>query len=96
MIVVKVELHSAITGQKSELARMVIDNIGGTAQLGDYNVRTMRGRDEEALERSMWGVLKGQAKPTRESKVLGHPRLREHVWHLVGKALHALEYGGPK
>ena len=47
MIVIRVELWSAVSGQKSELARMVIDNIGGTNHLGDYRCRTLRGRSEE-------------------------------------------------
>lgn len=96
MLVIKVELHSAINGRTTELARMVIDNIGGTTQKGDYRVRTMRGRDVLHLEQSMWDVLRGKAKPTRESKVLGHPRLREHVWHLVAKALTSMKYGDAK
>lgn len=87
MIVVKVELWSAITGQKSEIARMAIDNIGGTAQRGDYRCRTMRGRSAEQLERAM------RQAPQREGRVLGHARLREHVWHLVAKALSGMGYG---
>lgn len=87
MIVVKVELWSAVTGEKSELARMTIDNIGGTPQLGDYRCRTMRGRSAEALHRAM-------CKPAqREGRVLGHARLREHVWNLVAKALSGMGYG---
>lgn len=90
MIIVKVELWSAIDGQQTELARMVIDNIGGTVQHGDYRVRTLRGRSEEQLARSM-----NAAPPitTRESRVHRHPRLREHIWNLVAKALNAMEYG---
>ena len=93
MLIVKVELHSAINGRKTELARMVIDNIGGSLQKGDYRVRTMRGRDQDALEKSMWDILSGSGKPTRQGKVLNHPRLKEHVWYLVAKALSAINYG---
>lgn len=88
MIVVKVELWSAITGQKQELARMLIDNVGGTMQLGDYRARSLRGRDEQALDAAM---IKGSF--TREGRVDRHPRLREHAWNLVAKALLAMKYG---
>lgn len=90
MLVVKVELWSALTGQKTELARMVVDNVGGTPEHGDYRVRTLRGRNERALDRAM-------AHPmtiTREGAVKKHPRLREHVWNLVAKALRSTGYGG--
>lgn len=88
MIVVRVEIWSAIDGQRTELARMTIDNIGGTTQCGDYRTRTLRGRSEEALARAM--VAGGVQ---REGRVLGHARLREHVWNLVAKALIGMRYG---
>lgn len=93
MLVVKVELHSAITGGRTELARMVIDNVGGTVNLGDYRAQTMRGRDEETLEKSMWAILRGKSKPVKQGSVIDHPRLREHVWNLVAKALSSMDYG---
>ena len=86
MIIVRVELHSAITGETTELARMMIDNIGGSQNLGDYRARTYRGRNTEALNR---GSVQ------REGRVLRHARLREHVWNLVGKALSSMGYGNP-
>lgn len=90
MIVVRVELHSAITGERKELARMVIDNIGGSNVLGDYRVRTLRGISRRALNiNAAWKLQH----ITRESSVIGHPRLRDHVWHLVAKALKAVHYG---
>lgn len=91
MIVVKVELWSAVDGQKTELARMVVDNIGGTKHRGDYRCRTLRGRDEDSLERAMRSLPETGFQ--RHGKVTGHPRLREHVWNLVAKALRALDYG---
>lgn len=87
MIIVTVHLASAVTGETTELARAYIDNIGGTTQIGDYRVRTLRGRSTEAFAR-------GQVQ--REGRVEGHPRLREHVWNLVAKALAATGYGQPK
>ncbi|MHB9878281.1 hypothetical protein ACSMXM_01250 [Pacificimonas sp. ICDLI1SI03] len=84
MIVVKVELWSAISGQVTTLARMDIDNIGGCQNKGDYRVRTFKGRSDEALARRT---------VQREGRVLQHPRLREHVWNLVAKALSSMDYG---
>lgn len=91
MIVIRVELWSAVSGQKSELARMVIDNIGGTNHTGDYRCRTLRGRSEEALDRALLNM--GTTGTQREGRVMGHPRLREHVWNLVAKALTGMGYG---
>ena len=91
MIVVRVELWSAISGQKTELARMVIDNIGGDMNLGDYRCRSLRGRSAEALDKAMRKIDAGGV--SREGNVWGHPRLREHVWNLVAKALSGLGYG---
>lgn len=84
MIVVKVELWSAITGKKSEIARMNICNIGGTETLGDYQAETLRGRSPDQFARRTI---------QRAAKVLGHHRKRDHVWNLVAKALAAMEYG---
>lgn len=92
MIVVRVELWSAITGEKSELARAVISNEGGTAQRGNYLARAMRGRDEAALQKNMIDVMRG-AKPIHEARVENHARLSEHVWNLVAKSLTAMGYG---
>lgn len=83
MIVVKVELHSAITGQVTELARMGICNIGGTKDIGHYAVETYRGRCARDL---------AQRIRQRGGEVRGYPRLRLHVWHLVARALTSLGY----
>lgn len=97
MIVIRVELWSAVNGQKTELARMVIDNVGGTTNLGDYRCRTLRGRSKEALDNALFAACTSPHGGTqREGKVTGHPRLREHVWNLVAKALTSMGYGLPK
>lgn len=90
MIVVRVELWSAVDGSVSELARMTLDNISTTTdpRYGDYRCRTYRGRSAVALHRAM---LDGTVQ--REGKVLHHARLREHVWNLVAKGLTGLGYG---
>lgn len=84
MIVVSVHLVSARDGSVTELARAHISNIGGTNTLGDYEVRTLRGRDTRTLNA---GTVQ------RAGKVLGHRRLDLHVWHLVAKALTGIGYG---
>lgn len=83
MIVVRVELHSAITGQVEELSRVVIDNIGGTKSRGDYRVRAYR--KGSALFPLTKNVI-------REGAVNGHARLAEPVINLVAKALSAMGY----
>ncbi|MGK7056913.1 hypothetical protein AB4853_10565 [Bradyrhizobium sp. 1050_B9_N1_2] len=85
MIVVRVELHSAITHKVTEIARMRIRNAGGTKDIGNYSVETMRGRSREQLDR-------GECQ--RGGEVKDYPRLRIHVWHLVARALIAMRYAG--
>lgn len=88
MIVVKVELWSAVDGTKTELARAMIDNISGGGPLRDYNTRTYRGRSEAALTAAMLSDT-----TTRRGKVLRHAAMKEHVWNLVAKALTGMGYG---
>lgn len=89
MLIVRVELRSAITRKTTEIARMAIVNDGsGTAQKGDYIGCTYRGRNSNALQKAMLNQT-----VTRKGVVEGHPRLREHVWHLVSKMLKSMEYG---
>jgi len=84
MIVVSVRLESAIDASRSkELARMVIDNIGGTNACGNYRVRTVRGRCKEALDKYIFN---------RHGEVHDYPRDDLHVWHLVAEALKAVDY----
>lgn len=87
MIVVRVELWSARTGERTELARMHISNVGGTHTVGNYDAETLRGRSTADLNR---GVVQ------RKCQVRGHPRLSQHVWNLVAKALSGMGYGGRK
>jgi hypothetical protein len=85
MIIVRVELHSAVTGKITELARMGIANTGGTARRGNYSVATYRGRSAGVLARR---------NVQRSGKVLNYPRLAVHIWHLVTLALIAMNYAG--
>lgn len=87
MIVVKVELWSARTGHKTELARMHICNDEtGSAELRNYLVRALRGRSTEQLDRNQ---------VQREGAVRSWPAERFHIWNLVGAALASCGYGGP-
>lgn len=83
MIVIRVELHKHGSGEVVELARAHICNVGGTQQLGDYAVRTLRGRGRLALDLHQ---------VQRRGKVENYPRLKLHVWHLVVRALLAVGY----
>jgi hypothetical protein len=85
MIVVRVELHSAINGRVTELARMHVCNEGGDQQLGDYGVYVLRGRSKEALD---------QRQVQRRGRFGKYPRLRLHIWNLVLCALVAAGYKG--
>jgi hypothetical protein len=87
VIIVRVELHSALTGKVTEIARMMIHNIGGTKNSGDYGVHTFRGRGKDALD-----TAQENRTTTRRGIVLRHQRLTEHVWFLVAKALKAVAY----
>lgn len=84
MIVIRVELWSAVTGEKTELARMRISNVGGTDTIGNYDAVTFRGRTTADLNRNAI---------QRQCQVRGHPRLSQHVWNLVAKALTGMGYG---
>lgn len=87
MIIVRVELHSAIDGSITEIARMRIvnDGTGGDLKVGNYTVSTLRGRGEQGLNKNIIQHV---------GRVEGHPRLREHVWKLVAKALIVMGYNG--
>jgi hypothetical protein len=84
MIIVRVELHSAITGNVTELARMEICNDGrGSENTGHYQGGTLVGRAAAALDR---GIV------NRKGEVRDYPRQRLHVWHLVARMLDAMGY----
>jgi hypothetical protein len=99
MIVVKVELWSAVTGLTTELARMVIANDGTEAdpKYGNYEVATLRGRSRAALEKALARWVRAEdnarnAMAVQHGRVVGYPRLRKHVWNLVAAALGQMGY----
>jgi hypothetical protein len=84
MIVVRVELVSAITGQTTELARMHIANDGtGSTTLSSYDGKTFVGRSEETLNRQQI---------SKSARVENWPRQRFHVWNLVARMLGEMGY----
>lgn len=92
MIVVRVELHSAINGEITELARMIIANDGtGTTATGQYYGVTLHGRSKEQLD----AALKAK-RVTRRGHVEDYPRQALHVWHLVGRMLANMGYASKK
>jgi hypothetical protein len=87
MIVVKVELHSAVTREITTLSTMVITNDGTseTPLYGNYNVYVGRKSGDVSYSRLRQIVRR----PMRYGRVEGHNRLRYNVWVLVAKALTA-------
>lgn len=75
MLIVKVELHSAVTGQVQELGRAHICNVSGGGRRRDYEVRVLRrGRPHHS-------------DPVRMGEVKNYPALSYNVWRLVIRAL---------
>lgn len=89
MIVVRVELHSAITGETTEIARMSICNKGdGTLKRGNYVGRSIAGRGAPMCGHD----IAHRPKHIRQAEVLNYPRLTLHVWNLVARMLKSMKY----
>lgn len=75
MIVIRVELHSAITGKVTEIGKMHIINDGTsvTHRSGNYDVEVMRKGTTYTVQ--------------RRARVEDYPRRSEPVWELVRRAL---------
>ena len=82
MIVVTVELHSAITGIKTVLGRAVIHNVGtfDEGKRADYAVKVGNKNDAEDL-------MRVYHHPQRTGSVKNYPRMSYNVWRLVIRAL---------
>ncbi len=73
MLIVKIELHSAVTGKVKTIATGKIVNTGaGTSTQGNYRVEL-----RDALSR-----------PWKSGTVEGFPRRRLLAWDLLARALH--------
>lgn len=87
MIVVRVELWSAVSGQKTELARMHISNDASTTlenpRRGSYDGETFVGRRTQDLDRM---------RSSKKARVENYPRLDLHVWNLVARMLQTMGY----
>lgn len=86
MLVIKVELHSAITKRVTEIARIDIANMG--TSLGSIPHTVKERCDYRAR---LW--LEGGSEIDQEVMVKGYERNMRPVWDLVTKALQALGFG---
>lgn len=76
MIVVKIELHSAITGKVTQLGQMYISNDGtGDFKRGNYLVEVMR-KNSDSVQ--------------RQGYVPDYPRQSYTVWELVRRSLESV------
>lgn len=89
MIVVSIDLHSAISGRRTTLARVAIANDGtGSANLGHYEVVSIR----KGSKASASAALLSGAGVCRRGRVEGHGRRREPILTLLRKALEKMGY----
>lgn len=84
MIVVRVELHSAIDGSVTELARAIIANVGGTEKRRNYAATVFRGRSTADLDKRV---------ELRSCSISNWPSPTVHVWNLVATVLNKMTYG---
>lgn len=83
MLIITVQLASAMTNEITTLGRMVIANDGtGTADKGNYVVGVKHKAHLEDL-------VPISLHCSREGKVLNHSRKAEVIWKLILKALKA-------
>ena len=80
MLVLKLELHSARTGEIKEIGRTIIANTGGTEKRGNYVCKVSR-------KRTTFDNIDTWKDPLRLGKVEDYPRLSYNVWRLVIRAL---------
>lgn len=80
MLVIRIELHSAITKKITVIGEMIVHNVGGTASKGNYEVCVGR-------KNHVGNLKKIFHEPLRRGKVQNHPRKSQNVWRLVTKAL---------
>lgn len=86
MLVVKIELHSAITGNVKTLYEAVIANVGGGHERGNYRALFLnKGVSHERLK----GMEMGEAEriTLRRGEVNDYPRQSYNAWRLVSRAL---------
>jgi hypothetical protein len=98
MIVVRVELWSAISGKVTDLGTVCIDNTGVSQKgtRGDYRARSYRKGTWKRFggylhPRQAWALVRN-TKPSRTGEVTNHPRKSAPIWSLVRKALESMDY----
>jgi len=81
MLILKLELHSAITGKTTQIAQAIIANDGGAVQanVGHYDVKVAR--------KGKFALPDNWHNPLRTGRVENYPRLSYNVWRLVIRAL---------
>lgn len=86
MIVVKIELWSAITHAATEIGRMYIANTRqGSVDRGDYDVAVCR-RGSEGVPSGFALAETCAPKAARTGKVTDYPRQAYNVWRLITRA----------
>lgn len=91
MIVVKVELHSAITGIVTTLGELVIANDAtGTHRKGNYRAVAVKKGRSRSLALS---VSHGSPDVIRKTEIKDYSRLSRPIWDLVALALKGMNYG---
>lgn len=85
MIVVNVDLLSAVTGETTSLNRVVIANVSGGGRRRDYLVRSFR-KGYDPVQHGLSGGV------NRTGKVLGHPADSVSVLTLLRKSLEEMGY----
>lgn len=91
MLIVRVELHSAITRNTSEIARMIIANDGcGTSGRGSYWGRAAKGVIEG--DTMIPPAIMHDSRKLRHAEVQDYPRKSLHVWNLVSRMLKEMGY----
>ena len=82
MLVLRLELHSARTGQIREIGQMVIANTGQSDTPGRRSYRAWVAR-----RASTFSPRATMSRPTREGSVQDYPAGSYNVWRLVLRAL---------
>lgn len=86
MLIITIDLYSAVTGKRKNLGTLMIANDGtGTNSRGNYYAHAFRAGTELKELRNK--------KPIRKSKILNYPRLTAPVWSLIAEALKGMGYG---
>lgn len=101
MIVVRIELHSAVTNKVKDIGSVIISNDGPSVSYGrvdlahfNYLARTFRAGafKKHATEGECAWPLSRKATPTRVAEVKDHARDKVPVLTLVRKALQEMGY----